>query len=67
VTDPPLRIRPGVYTNTGYSLVYVALGVVPAALTLLIALALRTGRTPARGGAAEEALVIEAVGVAGAI
>jgi MFS family permease len=57
----------GVYTNTGYSLVYVALGVVPAALTLLIALALRTGRTPARGGAAEEALVIEAVGVAGTI
>src|SRR5215469_4475912 len=45
---------PQVYTNTGYSLVYVACGVIPAALTLLLALALRTGRTPARGGAAEE-------------
>jgi hypothetical protein len=44
---------PQVYTNTGYSLVYVACGIVPAALTLILALALRHGRTPARGGAAE--------------
>jgi len=44
---------PQVYTNSGYSLVYVACGVVPAALTLILALALRHGRTPARGGAAE--------------
>src|SRR5690348_16606380 len=44
---------PQVYTNVGYSWVYVACGVVPAALTLALALALRTGRTPARGGAAE--------------
>ncbi|MCW2930602.1 MAG: transporter [Actinomycetia bacterium] len=58
---------PGVYANSGYSLVYVVIGVVPAALTLLIALALRTGRTPARGGAAEEALIIEATGVAGTV
>jgi MFS family permease len=43
---------PQVYTNTGYSLVYVAVGVVPAMLTVLLALALRTGRAPARGGAA---------------
>src|SRR5260221_2099823 len=55
---------PGVYANSGYSLVYVVIGVVPAALTLLIALALRTGRTPAPGGAAEERLIIEAAGVA---
>ena len=58
---------PDVYANSGYSLVYVVLGVVPAALTLLIALALRTGRTPARGGASEESLLIEATGVAGTI
>jgi MFS family permease len=58
---------PSVYTNSGYSLVYVAIGVIPAALTLLIALALRTGRTPARGGAAEATLVTEATGIAGTI
>jgi MFS family permease len=60
---------PGVYTNAGYSLVYVVLGVVPAALTLLIALALRSGRTPSRGGASEAALLTEAEGsgLAGAI
>jgi MFS family permease len=60
---------PGVYTNAGYSLVYVVLGVVPAALTLLIALALRTGRTPSRGGESEASLLTEAEGsgVAGAI
>lgn len=60
---------PGVYTNAGYSLVYVVLGVVPAALTLLIALALRTGRTPSRGGESEASLLTEAEGsgLAGAI
>jgi len=60
---------PDVYTNTGYSLVYVAAGVIPAALTLLLALALRTGRTPAMGGAAAEeaTLLSEATGVAGTI
>jgi MFS family permease len=53
---------PQVYTNTGYSLVYVACGVVPAVITLLLALALRTGRTPARGGASEASLITEAEG-----
>lgn len=43
---------PQVYTDSGYSLVYVACGVVPAALALLLALALRHGRTPTRGGEA---------------
>ncbi len=52
VSHPIVQNIPQVYTNTGYSLVYVAVGVVPAALTVLLALALRTGRTPARGGAA---------------
>jgi MFS family permease len=42
---------PDVYTNAGYSWSYFAVGVVPAVITILIAVALRTGRTPARGGA----------------
>jgi MFS family permease len=58
-----------VSTNTGYSLAYVACGVVPAVIVLLLALALRTGRTPARGGASEASLLTEAEGsgVPGAI
>jgi MFS family permease len=55
---------PQVYTDSGYSLVYVACGVVPAALTLIIALALRTGRTPARGGEGVASLLTEAEGSA---
>jgi MFS family permease len=46
---------PQVYDNSAYSLVYLLLGVVPTAIALVLALALRTGRTPARGGAAAEA------------
>jgi MFS family permease len=58
-----------VSTDTGYALTYVACGVVPAAIVLLLALALRTGRTPARGGASEASLLTEAEGsgVPGAI
>lgn len=41
---------PQVYTDTAYSLTYIATGVVAGALALLLAIALRTGRTPARGG-----------------
>lgn len=41
---------PQVYDNSAYSLVYLLLGVVPSVIALLLALALRTGRTPARGG-----------------
>lgn len=48
---------PSVYTDTAYSLSYIAVGVVPAALTLLLALALRSGRSPARGGASEATLI----------
>jgi MFS family permease len=60
---------PGVYSNSGYSMFYLLLGVVPAALTVLIAVALRTGRTPSRGGASEASLLTEAEGsgLAGAI
>lgn len=54
---------PSVYTDIAYKWSYVAVGVVPAALTLLLALALRTGRTPSRGGATSEAaLLIEEAG-----
>jgi MFS family permease len=58
-----------VYSNSAYSLGYIVLGVVPAALTLVIALALRQGRTPSRGGASEASLLTEAEGsgVAGVI
>jgi len=53
---------PQVYTNSGYSLVYIACGVVPAAITLILALALRSGRTPARGGEGVASLLTEAEG-----
>lgn len=53
---------PSVYTDTAYSWSYVAVGVVPAALTVLLALALRTGRTPSRGGISEAALLVEESG-----
>jgi MFS family permease len=42
---------PQVYTNSGYSWAYVATGVVPGVLALLLAAALKTGRSAARGGA----------------
>ena len=60
---------PGIYSHAGYSLSYVVIGVIPAALTLLIAIVLRAGRTPARGGASEASLLTEAEasGVAGAM
>ena len=44
---------PGVYTDTGYVLSYILVGVVPAAIALILTLFLRSGRTPARGGAPE--------------
>ncbi|MBY8858023.1 MFS transporter [Nocardia sp. CA2R105] len=57
---------PNVYTDTAYSLSYIVVGVVPAALAVLLAIALRTGRTPARGGASE-ATLLTAEGGAGAV
>ena len=56
---------PNVYTDSGYSLAYVLVGVVPAALALLLTLLLRAGRTPARGGAPESAPPEAAVAAAG--
>jgi MFS family permease len=46
---------PQVYTSGGYTEAYLLIGVTFAVLTLLLALALRTGRTPARGGEGVEA------------
>jgi MFS family permease len=46
---------PQVYTNTAYSEIYLLIGVVPAAVALILALLLRTGTKPALGGAAEHA------------
>lgn len=57
---------PQVYTNAGYSWAYVTVCAIPAFLALALALALRTGRSGARGGAgateaaADVAPVIEA-------
>jgi MFS family permease len=42
---------PQVYTASGYTLIYLAIGGVIGLATLVIALALRSGREPARGGA----------------
>ena len=41
---------PQVYTNTAFTLIYLLLGVPIAILVIVISLALRAGRTPARGG-----------------
>lgn len=49
------RTVPGVYTDTGYVLSYIVVGIVPAAIALILALFLRSGRTPSRGGAPEPA------------
>lgn len=46
---------PGVYTDSGYVLSYIVVGIVPAAIALILALFLRSGRTPSRGGAPEPA------------
>ena len=42
---------PQVYTDAGFSQAYLLLGVVPAAIAIIAGLVLRTGRSPARGGA----------------
>jgi MFS family permease len=61
VPKPSVTNVPNVYTNSAYSLTYVVLGLIPAVIVLVLAFSLRTGRTPARGGAAEEAPAAEAV------
>ena len=47
----PIRtVIPQVYTNVGYTEVYLLIGVTAAAIALVLALALQSGRTPALGG-----------------
>lgn len=46
---------PQVFTNSGFSQAYLLIGVVPCVIALALALMLRSGRAPARGGAPEEA------------
>jgi MFS family permease len=42
---------PSVFTDAGFKQMYLLLGVIPGVIALIIGLALRTGRHPARGGA----------------
>lgn len=44
---------PQVYTSSGYGAAYIFVAFVAAVLAILLALALRTGRTPLQGGALE--------------
>jgi MFS family permease len=53
---PPLtQPIPQVYTDAAFSQAYLLLGAIPAAIVIVIAIVLRSGRTPARGGAPVEA------------
>ena len=52
---------PGVYTDSGYVLSYIVVGIVPAAIALILAFFLRSGRTPSRGGAPEPVTAAEPV------
>jgi MFS family permease len=48
---------PQVYTNVGYSWSFLFVGAIPAAIALVLAFVLRSGREPARGGASEESSI----------
>lgn len=50
---------PQVYTDGAFSMAYLLLGVIPCALAVAVALALRSGRAPARGGAPVEGETVE--------
>lgn len=56
---------PQVYTSTGFGLVYLIVGAGGAGIALVLALALRAGRTPAAGGleAADAAPAAPAIGL----
>ncbi|MCW2931818.1 MAG: transporter [Actinomycetia bacterium] len=47
---PEHSVIPQVYTNVGYTEVYLFVGCSAAVIALILALALQSGRTPARGG-----------------
>ena len=61
VADNPLTHKtivqdiPQVYTQAAYSQAYLLIGVIAAVITVALALLLRSGRTPARGGEAAAA------------
>lgn len=50
--DPVVTEVPQVYSDSGFSLVYLLVGAIPAVVALILAVSLRVGRTPARGGEA---------------
>lgn len=52
---PVVADIPQVYTNAAYSQAYLLIGVIAAVITVALAILLRSGRSPARGGAAAEA------------
>jgi MFS family permease len=47
---PVVSVIPQVYTNVGYTQVYLFVGCSAAVVAVILALALQSGRTPARGG-----------------
>jgi len=47
---PIVASIPQVYTNAGYTEVFLLVGIIPAVIALIIAISLRSGREPARGG-----------------
>jgi MFS family permease len=50
---PQYSVIPQVYTNVGYTDVYLLVGGIAAIIAFVLAISLRSGRTPARGGAPE--------------
>jgi MFS family permease len=54
---PIVRDIPQVYTNAAYTQAYLLIGVTAAVVTVALAFLLRSGRTPARGGAPVAAAV----------
>jgi hypothetical protein len=48
--QPITSVIPQVYTNVGYTEVYLLVGGTAAVIALILAIALQSGRTPARGG-----------------
>jgi MFS family permease len=61
---PIYTVIPQVYTNVGYSWVYLLVGGIPAMIALILAYRLRSGRDPARGGAGQETILAASAGEA---
>jgi MFS family permease len=56
---PQYTAIPQVYTNVGYSWGFLLIGALGSVIALILAYSLRSGRTPARGGAPEGISVLE--------